>query len=47
MPALTVEAREGLTHHYLNMNKDGDPTSGETIEYLVGWAEAKLNALGQ
>ena len=45
VPALTVESREGLTHDYLNMNKDGDPTSVETIEFLVGWAEAKLNEL--
>ena len=40
-----VECREGLTHHLLNMNKDGDPTSSETIEYLLAQVEAKLNAL--
>ena len=45
VPALTVEPRAGLTRHYLSVNKDGDPTSGETIEYLVGWAEAKLSEL--
>ena len=46
VPNLKVEAKEGLTHHYLNMNKiPGDPTSCETIEYIVGFAETKLNEL--
>ena len=44
-PQLKVEAKEGLPHDYLNMNKDGDLTSSETIEYLVGYAETKLNNL--
>ena len=45
LKGVTVEVGEGLPHDYLNMNKDGDLTSSETIEYLVGYAETKLNNL--
>ena len=45
LKGVTVEVGEGLPHDYLNMNKDGDLTSSETIEYLVGYAETRLSNL--
>ena len=42
---LEVEVKDGVPHDYLNMNKDGDSTSSEVVEFLVGDAEKKLNEL--
>lgn len=39
---LKVERREGLPHDFVDMNKEGDFTSSETIDYLVGLVEAQL-----
>ena len=45
VPALAVEVKDGFVHDYLNLNKDGDPTSCETIEHLMGVAAEKLMAV--
>ena len=45
VPALAVEVKDGFVHDYLNLNQDGDPTSCETIEHLMGVAAEKLMAV--
>ena len=40
-----LEVKDGVPHDYLNMNKDGDSRSSEIVEFLVGYAEKKLNEL--
>ena len=45
VPALDVEVKDGFVHDYLNLNKDGDPTSCETIEHLMDVAAEKLRAV--